>query len=130
MSDATKDEKPRDPFEAWREVRDAGMNAWAKAMVETVNTEDYAKATGTLLDTCLSASAPFREALEKTMPQALQQLSMPSREDIVSLAERLTNIEMRLDDMDAKLDRLVQPPPATARVPRKNAKENKEPAQS
>ena len=48
----------------------------------------------------------FREAIEKTTTQALQQLSMPTREDFVSLSERMTNLEMRLDDMDAKLDRI------------------------
>jgi len=51
------------------------------------------------------------------MLQALQQLSMPSRADFVGLADRLTNIEMRLDDMDAKLDRienLLTKPVATA----------------
>jgi len=31
---------------------------------------------------------------------------MPSRADVLSLAERFTNVEMRLDDMDAKLDRI------------------------
>jgi len=36
--------------------------------------------------------------------QALQQSNMPTRSDVVSLAERLTNIERRLDDLDAKLD--------------------------
>lgn len=40
------------------------------------------------------------------MLQTLQHLSMPSRADFISLAERATNIEMRLDDMDAKLDRI------------------------
>jgi hypothetical protein len=40
------------------------------------------------------------------MVQALQQLSMPSRADFVSLADRMTNVEMKLDDMDAKLDQL------------------------
>jgi len=40
------------------------------------------------------------------MLHVLEQLSMPSRADFVSLAERATNIEMRLDDMDAKLDRI------------------------
>jgi polyhydroxyalkanoic acid synthase PhaR subunit len=129
MGDAPNDEKPRDPFEAWRGVRDAGMNAWAKAMVETVNSDEYAKATGVLLDASLSASAPFREALEKAMTKALQQLSMPTRDDFVSLAERLTNIEMRLDDMDAKLDRLAQPPPASPRTPGKRSKAKKEPTQ-
>jgi hypothetical protein len=50
------------------------------------------------------------------MLRALEQLSMPSRADLISLAERFTNLEMRLDDMDAKLDELLAlskvPPPA------------------
>ena len=98
--------KEYDPIGAFREMRDNYLDAWAKAMVETVNTDAYAKATGMLLDTYLSASSPFREAVEKTMLQTLQQLSMPSRADFVSLAERLTNIEMKLDDLDAGLERI------------------------
>ena len=82
------------------------MDAWAKAMVNAVNTDAYAKATGAILDAYLTASGPFREALEKTMTQALQQLSMPTRDDFVSLAERMTNLELHLDDLDARLDRI------------------------
>ena len=98
--------KPADPMAQWRSMRDAYMDSWSKAMVEGVNTDAYAKATGAMLDAYLTASAPFREALEKAMLQALQQLSMPTRQDFIGLAERLTNIEMRLDDLDAKLDRM------------------------
>lgn len=107
MSEPNAGSKPFDPFEAWRGMRDAGMDAWAKAMVEAVNTDAYAKASGAMLDAYLTGSAPFREMLEKTMIRALEQLSMPTRADFVSLADRLTNIEMRLDDMDAKLDLLA-----------------------
>lgn len=102
--------KPLDPFESFRKMRDAYLDAMAKAMTEAVNTENYALAAGTMLDTSLTASAPLREAFEKTMLQVLQQLSLPSRQDIVALAERFTNFEMRLDDIDAKLDRIVKPP--------------------
>jgi hypothetical protein len=98
--------KDHDPIGAFREMRDNYLDAWAKSMVETVNTDAYAKATGMLLDTYLSASSPFREAVEKSMLQTLQQLSMPSRADFVSLAERITHIEMKLDDLDAGLDRI------------------------
>ncbi len=113
---------------AFRDVRDTYLDAWAKAMVETVNTESYAKTTGTVLDTYLSASSPFREAVEKAMLHVLEQLSMPSRADFIALAERTTNIEMRLDDMDAKLDRIeravTQPPAATrSRSPRAAARQ-------
>jgi hypothetical protein len=99
-----KQGKPFDPMEPWRGMRDAYLDAWAKSMVEMVNTDAYAQATGAMLDTYLTVSTPFREALEKAMLKTLEQLAMPSRADVVSIAERMTNIEMRLDDLDAKLD--------------------------
>lgn len=104
----TQDAKMFDPFEPFRGMRDAYLDGLSKAMIEVVNTESYAQATGAMLDCYLSASAPFREALEKSMLQTMQQLSLPSRQEVASLAERFTNLEMRLDDMDAKLDSLVK----------------------
>jgi polyhydroxyalkanoate synthesis regulator phasin len=99
--------KQFDPFASFRQMRDAYLDAMAKTMVETVNSEAYAQTTGAMLDCYLSASAPVREAMEKSMAQAMQQLSLPSRQDVASLAERLTNLEMRIDDLDAKLDRVL-----------------------
>src|SRR5262252_11124631 len=105
MAEETKNgAKPFDPMEPLRGARDAYMDVWAKSMVDMVNSEAYAQATGTMLDTYLTVSAPFREAVEKAMLKTLEQLAMPSRADITSLAERMTHIELRLDDLDAKLD--------------------------
>jgi hypothetical protein len=103
----TQNGKRFDPMEPWRGVRDVYMDAWAKTMVDMVNSEAYAQASGAMLDSYLTVSAPFREAIEKAMLKTLEQLAMPSRADIVSIAERMTNIEMRLDDMDAKLDAVL-----------------------
>lgn len=89
-------------------MRDAYLNAMSKAMIEAVNSDGYAQATGAMLDYYLTASAPFREAIEKSMLQALQHLSLPSRQEFASLAERFTNVEMRLDDLDAKVDRILK----------------------
>ena len=41
------------------------------------------------------------------MEQSMQQLSMPTRKEILSIAERMTNIEMRLDDMESKVDEVL-----------------------
>jgi len=95
-----------DPMNSLRQMRDAYLDVWSKTMVDTVNTEAYAKATGSMLDAYLAVSSPFREAVEKALQQALQQLNLPSRLDFITLAERFTNVEMRLDDMDAKLDKV------------------------
>ena len=99
-----KASKTYDPFEPFRAMRDAYLEGMAKATVEAVNTEAYAQASGAMLEGYLGAMAPFREALDKSMLQGLQQLELPSRQDVAALAERFTNLEMRLDDMDAKLD--------------------------
>ena len=96
--------KAFDPMEPWREMRNTYLDAWAKSMVEAVNSDAYAQATGAMLDTYLTVSKPFREAVETAMLKTLEQLAMPTRADVISLAERMTHIEMRLDDLDAKLD--------------------------
>jgi len=101
-------EKAFDPFESFRGMRDAYLEVLSKTMIEAVNTEGYAELTGAMLDGYLTASAPFRETLEKAMVQTLQQLSLPSRQEVAALAQRFTYLEMRLDDMDAKLDRIVK----------------------
>lgn len=97
-------QNPFDPFAMFAGMRDTYMDAWSKQMIEVVNSDAYAKATGAVLDTYLTVSEPFRKALESTMTQVLAQLNMPTRADVTSIAERLTNIEMRLDDLDARLD--------------------------
>ena len=97
-----------DPFEAFRKMRDTYLEGMSKVMIDAVNTEEYAQTTGALLNNYLTLYAPFREALDKAMIMALEQFSLPSRQQVVALAERFTNLEMRLDDLDAKLDRIVE----------------------
>lgn len=96
-----------DPTGMLKTMRNESMETWSKTMVQIVNTNAYADATGKMLDVWLSNSAPFRKQIENVMSQALANLSMPSREEVTRLAERLTNLELRLDDMDAKLDQVL-----------------------
>jgi hypothetical protein len=104
MSERNDTFNPFDPTGLLKTLRDSNMDAWSKMMIDFVNTDAYAQATGTMLDAWLSTSAPFRKMLETTMTQVLINFNMPTRSDVVSLAERLTNIEMRLDDLEARLD--------------------------
>jgi len=114
MSEKDEPFNPFDPTGMLKDMRDANMDAWSKMMIEFVNTDAYARANGAMLDAWLSTSTPFHKALEKAMTQVLANLQMSNREDIIRLAERLTNIEMRLDDLDAKLDELCRSAGKTA----------------
>jgi hypothetical protein len=103
MSDKNDTFNPFDPTGMFKTMRDSNMDAWSKMMIQLVSTDAYAQATATLLDAWLTSSAPFRKVFETTMTQALVNCNMPTRTDVTRLAERLTNIELRLDDLDAKL---------------------------
>lgn len=106
MSQPNDISNPFDPFSFWRTTQNASLEAWSKAMIELVNTEAYAEATGRILDNYLAASVPMRKAVEQAMAQVLGQVNMPTRAEVLSLAERMTNIEMRLDDLDARFDEM------------------------
>ena len=93
-----------DPFGLWKQSQQAMLESWSKSMTDAVNTGPYAETTGRMLDSYLTIAAPMRKIVEQTMTQLLNQLSLPSRAEVISLAERMTNIELRLDDLDARLD--------------------------
>ncbi len=104
---ATDGFDPNDPFGTWRTIRDANLDAWAKGMTSLVGTEVFSKAIGAQLDTLLATSAPMQKVVQQYMEAYLAQVNMPSRNEVVGLAGRLTGIEMRLDDMQAQLDELL-----------------------
>jgi hypothetical protein len=106
MSQPPDPVNPFDPFGTLRTARDVYMDTWSKAMLELVNSEGYAQATSRMLDSYLTVSNPVRKLLETSMAQVLAQLNMPTRADVISMAERMTNIELRLDDLDARFDQL------------------------
>ena len=109
MTQTNGDFNPFDPAGMLKGMRDANMDAWAKMMVQLVNTDAYAEASGAMLDAWLTSSGPFRKVMEDSMAKTLEQLNLPSRDEVTRIAERLTNIELRLDDLDAKLDEALRP---------------------
>jgi|ERR1019366_4236364 hypothetical protein len=106
MSETEAGTATQDVFERMRQLRDAYLETWSKHLIETVNSESYAQASGAALDNYLNASAPFKEPATQVMLRTLEHLHMPTSADFADLAGRFTNIEMQLDNLDAKLDRV------------------------
>ena len=104
MSQSNHEVDPFDPLGVFKDFRTSGMDSWSKLMVQLVNTDAYAHATGAMLDAWLASSKPFRDLLENTFSQALQNMNLPTGEQFATLSERLTHIEMRLDDLEALLE--------------------------
>lgn len=108
MSDKPEIPNVFDPFGIMKNMRDTSMDTWAKAMTEFVNSDSFTATQAETLNVWLATSTPFRKLLEETLSKSMEALHLPTTNDLVRLAERLTNIEMRLDDMDAKLDQCLE----------------------
>jgi len=118
MNNQSETNNPLDPFDimntmrdanlkTWKSMRDANLESWSKIMIDMVNSDEYSQATGQWLDTYLTLSQPFKGMIDTMMTQVLTGMNMPMRTDVSSLAERLTNIETRLDDQDARLNDIL-----------------------
>jgi hypothetical protein len=119
MSNQSESTNPLDPFEPmntmWeanlknlKSMRDTSLESWSKMMIDMVNSDEYSQATSQWLDTYLTMSQPLQRIIDMTMTQVLTALNMPMRSDVTRLAEHLINVEMRLDDQDAKLDDILR----------------------
>ncbi len=102
------DETPKfDPFAPWKQFQGPMMEAWSKAMSEAVASDDFARSMGETLNSYLETSAPLQKQFESAMEKYLQGMQLPTRAEFLAFSERLTGLEMRLDDMEAKLDKIL-----------------------
>jgi polyhydroxyalkanoic acid synthase PhaR subunit len=100
-----KAERPEfDPFGTWMQFTDRWMKSWSKVLSDTAASENYATAMGQQLEAMLETSKLFQQQMRASMEQYLQGINIATRSQVVSLAERMTHVEMRLDDLEAKMD--------------------------
>jgi Flp pilus assembly CpaE family ATPase len=103
MSDANKG---LDPLKLLREIRDASMDAWAKLALRLTSSHEYQRLQGAIMKPTLLAIALYRKAADSVMSEVLANLNMPSREEVLHLSQRLTHIEMTLDDLGAVMEQM------------------------
>jgi len=107
MSQKDPDNPQTDPMASMVQFYEQWTNTWAKSMSETVANPRFAETMAQQTEGSLEFWALVRRQVGEAMEQYLQQMSLPTQSEVVGLAERLTTIEMRLDDVDAKLDEVL-----------------------
>lgn len=108
MSEGQKPEQPQvDPMAPMVQFYDMLAKSWSGAMSEMVASKSFADTVSKQMEGNLELVGLMRQQVGVLMEEYLHQVSLPSRSDMTGLAERLTRIEMRLDDVDAKLDEVL-----------------------
>jgi hypothetical protein len=96
-----------DPFAQMIHFYDNYAKSWSEAMSGAVASKGVAEAMGQQMEGSLEALTLWRKQMGTVFEQYLQQMSLPTKSQVVSLAERLTNVEMAIQDLDEKLDELL-----------------------
>jgi hypothetical protein len=99
-------EKKVDVKKLLQDARDGVMDAWAKLTLHLTSSHEYQRLQGMIAKPALLGYALFRKTTESVMSPFLAQMNMPSREEVLGIAQRLTHIEMTLDDLGAALEQL------------------------
>ena len=91
--------RPPDPFEVWRQIYETNERAWNAVLERTVNNPSFAESSGKILETFLAAQKTVRE----NMRSYLEQINLPTREDIARLGELIVALEEKVDQLDDRL---------------------------
>jgi polyhydroxyalkanoic acid synthase PhaR subunit len=91
--------RPPDPFELWRQIYDTNERAWNAVLERTVNNPAFAESTGKILETFLAAQKTVRD----NMRSYLEQINLPTREDIARLGELIVSLEEKIDQLDDRM---------------------------
>lgn len=98
------EKRPADAFAQMVQFYDDWTRTWSGALSETVSSKGFADSVAQQMESSLSTMRLVRRQMAELAEQSLQQMSLPTRKDVLGIAERITNVEMRLDDIEAKLD--------------------------
>jgi hypothetical protein len=91
-----------DPRSSWREWMSQRENQLNSLFNELMSTEGYGRAMGLVTKILVSMQKSTNEALEHYFTM----LRLPTRSDVIDLAERLSNIESRLLAIETNLRQL------------------------
>ena len=89
-----KDDKPQsekeqaDPFAQVVQFYDDWTKTWSGAASEMVSSKSFADSMAQQLESTLSTTQLMRRQMGEIMERSLQQMSLPTRKQVVSLAER------------------------------------------
>jgi hypothetical protein len=87
-----------------RGVRDSVMEDLARLTLAWTSSHTYQAMNAAIAKPLLLLAGVSRKATGSVMAEVLGRLNMPSREDVLALSQRLTRIEMVLDDVGAGMD--------------------------
>ncbi len=107
------DPKDNDPLSAWRDLLsqwEQNVNAIAN---RTMGSDEYSSS----MNGAMGATLKLQETMRQFMATYLATANLPSRAEVLGIAERLGGVEARLDRITSLLERIATAPSGATAAP-------------
>ena len=84
----------------WQEIM---MDSWSKATKQVVGSDSFAAASSSYMDWALS----WQKQMRNNTGQFLDSLEFPKRSDVARISKQVTAVEMRIADLEDRLDKMT-----------------------
>ncbi len=88
-----------DPFAMWRDWLTQSERQWNSYLNDVMSTDQFSEAMGRMTDMSLN----MQKNMNEVMGRYFAALNVPTRTDVLSLGNRLTEIEERLGSIESAL---------------------------
>jgi hypothetical protein len=92
----------------WKRFLDDWIAAWSKVLEQAMGTDAFAQALGKQLETFLSAGGPGKRAAELSTEASLAALGIPSRAQVIGLAQQIVQLEEKVEGLEDRLDAVLR----------------------
>jgi hypothetical protein len=104
-----------------RKFWDETLGTWTHTLAEQMGSQEYASFMGKLLGQTLSAQSTMTRNMEPYVEEAWKSLDLPSRKQVLGVAEHLISIERRLEEVEDLLQNIQSALKRPASAPRSSA---------
>ncbi|QOY34877.1 poly(R)-hydroxyalkanoic acid synthase subunit PhaE [Anaerobacillus isosaccharinicus] len=97
-------QKTFDPFFLWKEYQKNTESYWGQVMDEKMKTEEFSEWLGKVVDFNMT----YKQIADKSAKQYLEQMNIPSREDLANLSSLIVNLDTKVDDLEELVEQSLE----------------------
>lgn len=84
----------------WKDYYKNVETYWGKTLEENMQKEEFSEWLGKVVD----LNMLYKQMVDKSAKQYLEQMNLPSRDDLSSLSTLVVNLDAKVDDMEERLE--------------------------
>lgn len=93
-----------DPFKMWKNIYDQTESSWSEIIQQSMRKESFSEGMGETLNQFLQ----FQELTKKMSESYLEQMNVPSKDELANVASLVINLEDKIDNLEDSFEKDIE----------------------